>query len=347
MKAFIMAAGEGTRLRPLTYIRPKPLVPLGNKPIISRIISLLKSGGITDIIINLHYKGERIKGFIGKGEDLGVDIVYSEEEVLLGTAGGVKKMEEFLPDTFVVISGDIATDINIKEMVAFHKKKKALFTLAVSIVDDPTKYGVVSLNSDGKIQKFLEKPSRDRVFSPLVNAGIYIMEKEVLKDVPKDTFYDFGKQLLPILLERNAPLYGYLSSAYWKDIGNITDYKKVHSDIGDGKLQIPHHGELFTDNVRIGIGTYVDKANFFGNVFIGNNVYIEDGVTIVGPTFIGDNAKIEKGARIEESIIWEDVCIEEYSTVVKSVIGDNTRILKESYLVDGVFCRIPEGAIDS
>lgn len=347
MKAFIMAAGEGTRLRPLTYIRPKPLVPLGNKPIISRIISLLKSSGITDIIINLHYKGEKIKEYVGNGKDLGVDIVYSEEKVLLGTAGGVKKMEDLLSDTFVVISGDIATDINIGEMVAFHKKKRALFTLAVTIVDDPTKYGVVSLNSDGMIQKFLEKPSRDKVFSPIVNAGIYVIEKEVLKEVPPDTFYDFGKQLLPLLLEKDAPLYGYLSSAYWKDIGNISDYKKVHNDIGDNKLQIPHYGELFTDNVWIGIGTDVDKANFYGNVFIGNNVHIEEGVTIVGPTFIGDNVKIERGVRIEESIIWDNVYIEESSTLVKSIVGDNTRILKESYLFDGVFCKIPREVINS
>lgn len=347
MKAFIMAAGEGTRLRPLTYIRPKPLVPLGNKPIIYRIISLLKTNGITDIIINLHYKGERIKEFLGNGKDLGVDIIFSEEETLLGTAGGVKKMEESLTDTFVVISGDIATDINIREMITFHKKKDSLFTLAVSIVDDPTKYGVVSLNSDGKIQRFLEKPSRDKVFSPLVNAGIYVIEKEVLKEIPENTFYDFGKQLLPLLLEKNAPLYGYLSSAYWKDIGNISDYKKVHSDLGDGKLQIPHYGELFTDNVRIGIGTEVNKANFFGNVFIGNNVYLDEGVTIVGPTFIGDNVRIEKNVRIEESIIWDDVYIEESSTVIRSIIGDNSRVLRESYLVDGVFCRISREEIDT
>ncbi len=347
MKAFIMAAGEGTRLRPLTYIRPKPLVPLENKPIISRIISLLKGNGISDIIINLHYKKERIKEFLGDGKDFGVNITYSEEEVLLGTAGGVKKVEDLLPDTFVVISGDIATDINISEMVAFHKKKGALVTLAVTIVDDPTKYGVVSLNSDGKIQKFVEKPSRDKVFSPIVNAGIYVLEKEVLKEIPEGIFYDFGKQLFPALMEKHAPLYGYLSSGYWMDIGSISDYKKVHSDIGDGKLQIPHYGELFTDNVRIGIGTYVDRAKFFGSVFIGNGVELEEGVTVVGPSFIGDFVKIEKGVKIEGSIIWDNVYIEESSTIVRSVIGDNTRILKESYIVDGVFCKIPREAIDA
>ncbi|MCX7795575.1 MAG: NDP-sugar synthase [bacterium] len=347
MKAFIMAAGEGTRLRPLTYIRPKPLVPLGNRPIITRIISLLKTNGITDIIINLHYKKEKIKDCLGDGKDFGVNIMYSEEEILLGTAGGVKKVEDILPDTFVVISGDIATDINIGEMIAFHKKKNALVTLAVTIADDPTKYGVVSLNSDGKIQRFLEKPSRDKVFSPIVNAGIYVLEKEVLKEVPEGVFYDFGKQLFPALMEKQAPLYGYLSSGYWMDIGSIADYKKVHNDIGDGKLQIPHYGELFTDNVRIGTGTYIDKANFFGSVFIGNGVKLEEGVTIVGPSFIGDSVKIEKGTKIEGSIIWNNVHIEESATIIRSVIGDNSKILKESYIVDGVFCKIPREAIDS
>lgn len=347
MKAFIMAAGEGTRLRPLTYIRPKPLVPLGNRPIITRIISLLKTNGITDIIINLHYKKEKIRDCLGDGRDFGVNITYSEEEVLLGTAGGVKKVEDLLPDTFVVISGDIATDINIGEMIAFHKKKNALVTLAVTIVDDPTKYGVVSLNSDGKIQRFLEKPSRDKVFSPIVNAGIYVLEKEVLKEIPVGSFYDFGKQLFPTLMEKQAPLYGYLSSGYWMDIGSIADYKKVHSDIGEGKLQIPHYGELFTDNVRIGIGTYIGKANFFGSVFIGNGVELEEGVTIVGPSFIGDSVRIEKGTKIEGSIIWDNVHIEESATIIRSVIGDNSRILKESYIVDGVFCKIPREAIDS
>jgi len=347
MKAFIMAAGEGTRLRPLTYIRPKPLVPLGNRPIITRIISLLKTNGITDIIINLHYKKEKIKETLGDGRDFGVNIVYSEEEVLLGTAGGVKRVEDILPDTFVVISGDIATDINIGEMIAFHQKKNALITLAVTIVDDPTKYGVVSLNSDGKIQKFLEKPSRDKVFSPIVNAGIYVLEKEVLKEIPQGTFYDFGKQLFPNLMEKQAPLYGYLSSGYWMDIGSIADYKKVHNDIGDGKLQIHHYGELFTDNVRIGLGTYVNKAKFFGSVFIGNGVEIEEGVTIVGPSFIGDSVKIEKDSRIEGSIIWNNVHIEESATIIRSVIGDNTRVLKESYIVDGVYCKIPREVIDN
>lgn len=347
MKAFIMAAGEGTRLRPLTYIRPKPLVPLGNRPIITRLISLLKTNGITDIIINLHYKREKIKDCLGDGRDFGVNIIYSEEETLLGTAGGIKKVEDLLPDTFVVISGDIATDINIGEMIAFHKKRNALVTLAVTIVDDPTKYGVVSLNSDGKIQKFLEKPARDKVFSPIVNAGIYVLEKEVLKEIPKGSFYDFGKQLFPSLMEKQAPLYGYLSSGYWMDIGSIIDYKKVHSDIGDGKLQIPHYGELFTDNVRIGINTHVDRANFFGSVFIGNRVELEEGVTIVGPSFIGDSVKIEKGTKIEGSIIWNNVYIEESATIIRSVIGDNSRILKESYIIDGVFCQIPGEAIDS
>jgi mannose-1-phosphate guanylyltransferase/phosphomannomutase len=346
MKAFIMAAGEGTRLRPLTYIRPKPLVPLANKPIILRIISLLKANGFTDVIINLHYQGDKIKEALGDGKEYGIDIVYSEEEVLLGTAGGVKKMEEALPDTFVVISGDIATDINLREMLAFHKKRNALVTLAATIVDDPTKYGVLSLNSDGKIQNFLEKPSRDKVFSPIVNAGIYILEKEVLKEVPPNKFYDFGKQLFPLLVERGAPMFGYLSSAYWKDIGNVWDYKKVHSDIGDGKLQIPLYGELFTDNVRVGIGTYIDRASFFGNVFIGNDVELAEGVTIVGPTFIGDQTKIGRGVRIEESIIWENIYIEDDATIIRAVIGDNTKILKENYITDGILCNLSREVIN-
>jgi NDP-sugar pyrophosphorylase family protein len=346
MKAFIMAAGEGTRLRPLTYIRPKPLVPIANKPIILRIISLLKANGFTEIIINLHYQGEKIKETLGDGREYGVDIVYSEEKILLGTAGGVKRMEESLPDTFLVISGDIATDINLREMWAFHKRRSALVTLAATIVDDPTKYGVISLNSDGKIQNFLEKPPRDKVFSPIVNAGIYIVEKEVLRDVPPDKFYDFGKQLFPLLIEKGAPIFGYLSSAYWKDIGNVWDYKKVHNDIGDGKLQIPLYGELFTDNVRVGIGADIDKANFFGNVFIGNNVELAEGVTIVGSTFIGDHTRIGKNVRIEESVIWDNVHIEEDATIIRSVIGDNTKILKESYVMEGILCNLPREAIN-
>ena len=238
MKAVIMAGGEGTRLRPLTCNRPKPMVPVANKPMMEHIVELLKKHGISDIAVTLLYMPEAIKEYFGDGKEFGVNMKYYVETVPLGTAGSVKNAEEFLNDTFIVISGDALTDANLENALKFHFNKGSIATLLVKKVDVPLEYGIVVTNDEGRITRFLEKPSWGEVFSDTVNTGIYILSPVVLSYFNKNEMFDFSKDLFPILLRKDLPMYGYIIEDYWCDIGDPGVYIQSHIDIMDGKVNI-------------------------------------------------------------------------------------------------------------
>ncbi len=237
MKAVIMAGGFGTRLRPLTNNIPKPIVPLVNKPVMEHIIDLLREQDIKDIVVILYHQPEIIETYFGDGADFGVDISYVAAERDLGTAGSVRNAEGYLKDTFLIMSGDVLTDFDLNEIIDFHRKKGAMATINLTRVEDPLAYGVVITDDDGRIRRFLEKPSWGEVFSDTVNTGIYILEPEVLKYVPPQENFDFSSDLYPILLENGDPLLGYVVTGYWKDIGNLIQYRRAHYDILEGKVQ--------------------------------------------------------------------------------------------------------------
>jgi NDP-sugar pyrophosphorylase family protein len=239
-QAMILAAGKGLRLKPFTLETPKVLLPVGGVPLICHTLTWLKRYGISRVTINLHYLGNKIRNFLGDGSRFGVEISYSYEENLLGTAGGVKKMERFFNDTFLVVYGDILTNIDLSNIVGFHRKKKAMITLVLSEITNPYEVGIVQLNKRNRVIDFVEKPPGGTYYGNLANGGIYVMERGILDYVPNHGFYDFAYDIFPKLIQRHLPIYGYSINpqAYLVDIGTYEKYQLVNRNINNGTLRI-------------------------------------------------------------------------------------------------------------
>jgi mannose-1-phosphate guanylyltransferase/phosphomannomutase len=322
VKAFILAAGAGTRLRPLTFELPKPMIPLVNKPVLEHTIDNLKRHNVSSIMMNLHTMPELITNYFGNGKNFGVEISYSKEETLLGTAGGLKKCKNFFDSTFAVMSGDGLSDVDITSAVEFHKKKKSLATMVLKKVETKFSYGITLTNRFNKIVDFVEKPSWGDVFSDTVNTGIYIFEPEIFKYIP-DGFYDFGKDLWPKLLKLNKPIYAYIMNGHWTDIGNIDEYKNGTRDILEGKIIVKINGKKIKNTeVIMDTGSEFDKTvKFIGKSVIGKNCKIGTNVVIDNGTVIGDNVKIQNDAIIKDSIIWNNTVIGKKARLCSSIIG--------------------------
>ena len=333
MQAVIMAGGFGTRLRPITCSIPKPMALVANRPMLSHIIELLKTHNFNDLTMMLYYQPEIIKNYFKDGKDLGVSIKYLRPEADLGTAGSVGFARENITDTFLVISGDVLTDFDISKAIEYHKKKKAIATMVLTRVENPLQFGVVITDKDGKVERFLEKPSWGEVFSDTINTGIYILEPEVFNYIPENKDVDFSKNLFPQLLKEGKALYGYIADGYWKDIGNHDEYRFAHYDILDEKVKI---------NV---LGT---KKKINGKtVILGKNAVIEDGVVVDDNVIVGDNTTIKKGAKIGKSVIGSNVVVEENALVLGSVIWDDVNIGSKASLkevVIGNSTKIEKGA---
>jgi NDP-sugar pyrophosphorylase family protein len=323
MKALILAAGYGTRLEPLTLAVPKPMVPIVNLPTMQHNIELLRRHGFCDIVANVHYYPEQIENYFSDGFDFNVNLSYSYEKALLGTAGGVKQMArrcDRIKETFLVLSSDALTDINLNKMVEYHKRKQALVTIALAKVEDVKDFGVASLESDNRIVGFQEKPKPEEALSNLANTGIYIFEPEVLDLIP-DGFYDFGKQLFPTLIKERAPIFGYKMVEYWSDVGGIDKYVYSNYDAMKGTVQIRVPGRKIAASTWVGEREEIDpSARFEGSVIIGDrckigkDVYIKDAV-IGGKCFIAD------GSAITGSVIWSDTYTGVEAQIAGSVIG--------------------------
>ncbi len=337
MKAMILAAGVGSRLDPLTRAVPKPLVPIVNRPVMEHLVNLLKQHGFTEIMVNLHYLGDQIKNYFGDGSKWGVKIHYSEEEQLWGDAGSVKRCESFFDDTFIVIGGDDLTDLDLSRLVKFHKDKKALCTIALSLVEDPSEYGIALLNERGRITRFLEKPKGEMIFSNAANIGIYLLEPEVFELIPKGVPYGFGKNLLPLLIERKLPLYGFLTSSYWKDVGNLKTYQQAHWDALGRRvnLQMPYPERRkyvwIGENVEI-----APDAEIGYPVLIGSGTRIESGARVLENCVIGENCVVEEGAVVQESILWEGATVMRDTMLVRCVVGSDCRVKSNVAIFDGV-----------
>src|SRR4026209_1092927 len=235
MKAVVMAGGEGTRLRPLTSNQPKPMVPVVGKPCMEHILELLREHGMGEVIVTVAFLPQTIRSYFGQGETLGMEIGYSVEESPLGTAGSVSLAGKQLEETFLVISGDALCDVDLSALVAFHKEKGAAVTIGLKSVENPLEFGIVVTDEEGRIERFLEKPSWGQVFSDTINTGVYVLEPEVLRAIPPAEPYDFSKQLFPDLLERGRPLYGWIAEGYWQDVGTLEQYRQANDDALDGK----------------------------------------------------------------------------------------------------------------
>jgi mannose-1-phosphate guanylyltransferase/phosphomannomutase len=318
VKAVVMAGGSGTRLRPVTSNQPKPMVPVAGKPCMEHIIELLRRHGMTDIVVTLAFMPQVIRGYFDDGGSMGVELHYSVEETPLGTAGSVRNAAELLDDTFLVISGDALCDIDLGELVAAHRERGAVATLALKSVENPLEFGVVITDEEGRVERFLEKPSWGEVFSDTINTGIYVLEPEVLQAVPEGEVYDFSKQLFPELLERGKPVFGHVVEGYWQDIGNLDQYRQANFDALDGRVKLELSGIRLRDNVVLGEGVQLTSLD-----------------QVSGPAFIGNYCQIDPGARIGPyAVLGQSTVVKEGATVVRS-IADAGGYLGRSCRVEG------------
>ncbi len=327
MKAVIMAGGRGTRLRPLTCYLPKPMVPLLDRPCMEYGIDLLKQYGITDIAVTVQYLPQVIRTYFGDGTQLGVNLQFFEEIAPLGTAGSVKNAEDFLDETFVVISGDALTDFNLGDVIAFHRSRKALATIVLTKVDVPLDYGVVMTEENGLIMRFLEKPSWSEVFSDTVNTGIYVLEPEVLRLVAEGVEVDFGKQVFPAMLEQGLALYGCVVDGYWSDIGTLNQYRQTQFDMLMGLVDVAIKGEQklprvwIGEQVSIGAGCQIQGPSFIGaGTVIGANAKI-------GPyAVLGRYNQMESGVGMERAVVWNRTYVGKSSMLTGATLCSGVQI---------------------
>ena len=305
MKAVIMAGGKGTRLRPLTCNKPKPMVPIVNRPMMEHIIYLLKKHSFEDVWITLFYLPELIQNYFGNGAEFGMKIRYSLEDSPLGTAGSVKKIINEFTETFLVISGDALTDINLEEAIRFHKEKKAKATIVLTKVASPLEYGVVIADQYGKVNRFLEKPGWGEVFSDTVNTGIYILEPEIFSLFETGKAFDFSKNLFPALLEKEELICGYVADGYWSDIGNLEQYRQAHYDVLTGQVKVSIPGREVKPGIWLGDSVMIDpEVRIEGPVLLGDYCRIKAGVNIESYTTIGNYGILNEGTSVKRGILW-------------------------------------------
>lgn len=335
MKAVILVGGEGTRLRPLTCNKVKPLVPVLNRPFLEHVVDYLKRHGIRDVILTLGYLPEQIQEYFGDGSGFGVNMTYLVEDFPLGTAGGVKNAEALLDAFFLVFNGDIFSDIDLTEMMNFHREKKADTSIALTPVDDPTPYGVVETDAEGRVERFVEKPRREEVTTNMINAGIYIMEPHILGYIARNVFFTFERDVFPSLLQTGKAVYGYSSQAYWIDIGTPEKYLKLHHDLLQRRTAdrgIVFEGESFVHS----------SARIDGPVVIGEGCSIGKDSVVRGPAVFGSKCRIEEGAVIEGAVLWQNCRIGEKAKLRNCVvasgccIGEQSEVLDECVLGDNV-----------
>jgi mannose-1-phosphate guanylyltransferase/phosphomannomutase len=339
MKAVIMAGGFGTRIQPLTGSMPKPMIPLFNRPIMLHIVELLKKHGITELVMLLYHQPFYIKNFFRDGSDFGVKITYVTPIADMGTAGAVKAAEKYLDEPFLVISGDLLTDFNLKKIIDFHIDHKAKATITLTSVKDPLQFGVVITDKEKRITQFLEKPGWGEVISDTINTGIYVLEPEILKYIPAGENFDFSQDLFPLMLKKKDALFGVTAKGYWRDIGNTDSYREAFHDIFKNKITVgidePKQNLADTD-LRIGIDVKLEQtAGLEGTVVIGDNSQILGDVRIKN-SVIGRNCTIEAGVRLDRCIVWDNSYVKKGARITDSVICANVRIGQGATLEEGV-----------
>ncbi|CAK6689573.1 NDP-sugar synthase [Synechococcus sp. CCY9201] len=342
MKAMILAAGKGTRVRPITHILPKPMIPILQKPVMEFLLELLRQHGFDEIMVNVSHLAEEIENYFRDGQRFGVQIAYSFEGKIedgeligdaLGSAGGLKKIQNFQPffdDTFVVLCGDALIDLDLSEAVRRHREKGAMASLVTKRVpkEQVSSYGVVVTDPDGRVLSFQEKPSLEEAASDMINTGIYIFEPEVFDFIPDTTPFDIGSDLFPRLVQAGAPFYALPMDFEWVDIGKVPDYWQAIRSVLEGEVrQVQIPGKEVRPGIYAGLNVAAnwDKINVKGPIYVGGMSRIEDGVTIIGPAMIGPSCHICAGATIDNSIIFD------YSR-----IGAGVRLVDK--LVFGRYC---------
>ena len=334
MKAMLLAGGMSTRLYPLTKQVPKPLVPIAGEPNSGHIMRYLKSYGISDVVMNVFYLADQIVEAFGDGSRYGVHLEYLREKALTGSAGAVKQMEAYFHDgTFVVIGCDAITNVKLDEVIAFHRTKNALATIALYEAEEVDQFGVVVLDDEGRIAGFQEKPKRGEEKSHLVNTGIYVFEPEIFNLIPADQFYDFGNNVFPALLEAGLPFYGlHMPGVYWADIGTLGEFRRGTEDVLAGRIQLPGARALgVPPSANVAPSAKIDKL-----VRIGERAQIGEHVVIEGPAVIGDDVKLADHVEVRQSILFDGVSIGRASKVTDSIVGLRYVVGDDEWIQDAV-----------
>lgn len=336
MKAVVMVGGKGTRLRPLTCIIPKPMVPLLNRPMMEHVVGLLRKHDIDDLLVTLCYLPEAIENHFGDGLQFGVSMSYYREEKPLGTAGSVKSVARHLDGTFVVTAGDVLTDIDLSSAVDFHRRAGAMATLVLTRVSNPLEYGVVMTDKDGRITRFLEKPSWGEVFSDTVNTCIYVLEPDCLGYFERDVAFDFSKDLFPLMLANRDPLFGYVAEGYWSDIGNLDQYRQSHYDALNGRLCLEIPGMKVADGIWVGEGCDIHPdAVLEAPVIVGADCVIGAKTTIGQFSVIDDRTTIREDVSVKRSIVWESAQIGDGAQLRGTIICNKCTVRERASLYEG------------
>jgi mannose-1-phosphate guanylyltransferase len=323
MKAMLLAAGLGTRLRPLTYEVPKPMMPVLGRPVMEHILNLLARHGFDDVVANLHYFPDQIEERFGDGSAWGVRLVYSHERELLGTAGGVRNVRDhFGGETFLIVSGDALTDIDLTALWERHKEAGGIGTLSLRRVDDTTQYGVVIVNDEGRIQGFQEKPDPAEALSNLGNCGIYVFEPEIFDYFPETDFVDWAQDVFPTLLEQDVPFYGHEITDYWNDIGSIGEFRQGNFDALAGAVNVELPAAVANDGTLIASSASVSsEAIIEPPVYVGDGCAVAANARLTGPVVVGDGCSVGEGAAIRDSVLWPRTEVGPHEVLIGAVAG--------------------------
>jgi NDP-sugar pyrophosphorylase family protein len=328
LQAVILAGGMGTRLRPLTLNRPKPVVPLVNVPFLHHQLALLAAHGITDVILSVSHLPDVIRGIMGDGRTAGVRLRYVVESEPLGTAGGVRNAADLVEGRVVVLNGDVLTDVDLGAMLAVHEARQAQATIFLTPVDNPTAYGLVELEADGRVRRFLEKPGWDEVTTNTINAGIYVLERELLDLIPKGQPSSIEREFFPLLLERRIPFVGHVPRAYWLDIGTAVKYHQAHQDLLDRLVQTP----VSPPGRRVPEGWVEPSADLHSTVrlrapvVIGSDCRLEQDVVMGPGVVLGAGCRLGRGVQLEASVLWEEVTLGPGTRLHGCLVGRGCRI---------------------
>lgn len=337
MKAVIMAGGEGTRLRPLTSNAPKPMMPLANRPMMEHVVTLLRDHGITEIVVTVAFMAETIRTYFGDGSEFGVEITYATEDTPLGTAGSVRNAMDRLDDTFLVISGDVLTDIDLDAIIEAHRKAEAVATIGLVRVDNPLEYGIVITDDEGNIERFLEKPTWGQVFSDTINSGIYVLEPRIFDWIPAGQPVDFSGEVFPAVLAEGERIMGAVGEGYWEDVGTLDAYVRAHKDILDRRVKADIPGIEVADGVWVGKGAEIHPdAVLSGPAVIGDNCNVDAGVHIGEYVVLGTGVRVRGDGELDRTVVHDNAYLGESVRLRGAVIGRSADLRRGARCEEGV-----------
>ena len=337
MKAVIMAGGEGTRLRPLTSNAPKPMLPVANRPMMEHVVNLLRRHGFDEIVVTVAFMANAIKNYFGDGSEFGVHISYANEPTPLGTAGSVRNAADLLDERFLVISGDVITDIDLTKLVQFHDEREAMATIGLIRVPNPLEFGIVITRDDGTIDRFLEKPTWGQVFSDTINTGIYVLEPSIFDVIPPDRSVDFSGEVFPKLLASGQPLYGAVAEGYWEDVGTLEAYLRAHKDVLDERVALDIPGFHVSQGVWLGEGAEIDPdAHLVGPAVIGPGSTIGAGCRLGEYVVLGSNVRLIGDADLERSVLHDNVYVASRARMRGTIVGRSSNLRANVRCDEGV-----------